>query len=273
MIPMTQVMRWLAVTMLVLGGLVSLRAVDAQEIAQPNDRGARRVVLRVLTTTDYPPFNYQDEDGQQTGFNVDLARGICQELNLQCSITARAWEDLLPAIVRREADAVIAGHVVTAKALAQVDFTDRYFHTPGRFAARRGSDLEISPEGLDGHTIGVAKGSPHEAYLEAFFRDSTIVPFDSPELAREALMAGKVDTLFDDGISLMMWVGGTLSKDCCEMTGGPYLEPKFFGEGLAIAVPKGDRELKGRINQALKRLRSKGRLEDLVSRYFPERVY
>jgi polar amino acid transport system substrate-binding protein len=270
---MTRLTRGLALAALVLACCGALGGLKAQDQSAPAERGVRRVVLRVLTTVDFPPFNYQDEDGQLTGFNVDLARGLCQELNLQCSVEARAWEDLLPAVMRREADAVVAGHVVTAKALAQVDFSDRYFHTPGRFAARRGSDLDISPQGLDGHTIGVAKGTPHAAYLDAFFRDSTIVPFDSPELAREALMAGKVETLFDDGISMMMWVGGTLSKDCCEMTGGPYLEPKYFGEGLAIAVPKGDRELRGQINQALRRLRASGRFDELVSRYFPERVY
>ena len=238
------------------------------------ERANRRVVLRFLTTNDFPPFNYLDEDGTLTGFNVDLARAICLELSVPCDVATRAWEDLTPALQRRQGDAVIAGQLVTARALAQVDFTDRYFHTPGRFVGlRNGPQLEITPDGLEGKRIGVAKGTTHEAYLLAFFRDSAIQRFESQDLARDALMAGKVDLVFDDGVGLVLWVNGTLSKDCCELKGGPYLEPKFFGDGIAISVARGEWQLRADINSALRRLKSSGRFEELVLRYFPHRVF
>lgn len=238
------------------------------------ERANRRVVLRFLTTNDFPPFNYLDEDGTLTGFNVDLARAICLELSVPCDVATRTWEDLTTALQRRQGDAVIAGQLVTARALAQVDFTDRYFHTPGRFVGlRNGPQLEITPDGLEGKRIGVAKGTTHEAYLLAFFRDSAIQRFESQDLARDALMAGKVDLMFDDGVGLVLWVNGTLSKDCCELKGGPYLEPKFFGDGIAISVAKGDWQLRADINAALKRLKTSGRFEELVLRYFPYRVF
>jgi polar amino acid transport system substrate-binding protein len=238
------------------------------------DEAERRLVLRFLTEADFPPFNYYDDDGVLTGFNIDLARAICVEVSAACDIQVRPWEELLPAINRGDADAVIAAHAVSAKALGMVDFTDRYFHTPARFAGRRdGAKLDITPEGLDGRRIGVARGTAHEAYLMTFFGDSTIQAFETPELARDALILGKVDVLFDDGISLAFWIGGTASKDCCELKGGPYHEPKFFGDGIAIAVPKRDPQLKVLLNGALRRIRASGRLEELVLRYFPNRVY
>jgi polar amino acid transport system substrate-binding protein len=234
----------------------------------------RRVVLRFLTEAEFPPFNYYDDDGVLTGFNVDLARAICFEVNAACDIQVRPWDELLPAMNRGDADAVIAAHTVSAKALGMVDFTDRYFHTPARFAGqRKGPKLDITPEGLDGRHIGVAKGTAHEAYLRTFFRDSTIHAFENPELARDALILGKVDVLFDDGINLAFWVGGTASKDCCELKGGPFHEPRFFGDGIAIAVPKRDPQLKVLLNRALRRIRASGRYEELVLRYFPNRVY
>jgi polar amino acid transport system substrate-binding protein len=169
---------------------------------------------------------------------------------------------------------VIAAHRVTADAVEVVDFTDRYFHTPGRFAGRKDStDVEISPAGLDGKRIAVAKGTPHEAFLKAFFRDSPLALFENADLAREALAAGNADYVFGDGISLAFWLNGTLSRQCCEMKGGPYLEPKFFGDGIAIAVPKTDPEVRRLLNQALKRVRASGRFEELVRRYFPVRIY
>ena len=215
-----------------------------------------------------------DEDGVLVGFNVDLARAICLELATSCDIKARPWEELLIGLNKGEADAVIAAHKVTAAATATADFTDRYFHTPGRFAGQKSAkDVDISPAGLDGKRIAVARGSAHEAYLKTFFRDSPLALFENADLAREALAAGKADYVFDDGISLAFWLNGTLSRQCCEMKGGPFLEPKFFGDGLAIAVPKGDPEVRRLLNDALKRVRASGRFEELVQRYFPVRIY
>ncbi|WP_244531040.1 transporter substrate-binding domain-containing protein [Hyphomicrobium facile] len=234
----------------------------------------RRVVIRFLTDSDFPPFNFYDEDGVLVGFNVDLARAICLELGTSCDIKARPWEVLFAGLKKGEADAVIAAHKVTGAALKDVDFTDRYFHTPGRFAGRKEQpQVEMTPSGLDGKRIAVARGTAHEAFLKAFFRDSPLAIYENADLAREALAAGKADFIFDDGISLAFWLNGTLSRQCCEMRGGPFLEPKFFGDGIAIAVPKTDPGIRLLLNKALERVRASGRFEELVQRYFPVRIY
>jgi polar amino acid transport system substrate-binding protein len=234
----------------------------------------RRVALRFLTDNDFPPFNYVGEDGSLVGFNVDLARAICLEIGATCDIQARPWEQLLPALAKGQADALIAGHATSARALAAADFSDTYFHTPARFAGLKKSALaDVSPEGLMGKRIGVAKGTAHEAFLRAFFYESAIQPFENAELARDALIAGKVDLVFDDGVSLVFWLGGLLSKDCCEFKGGPYFEARYFGDGMAVAVGRTDVQLKSLINAALRKLRESGRFDELVLRYFPTRVY
>jgi polar amino acid transport system substrate-binding protein len=247
---------------------------ESRAAAGEGEQRPRRLILRFLTEGEFPPFNFRDEEGVLTGLNVDLANAICLEMAAACDIQIKPWEELLPALARGEADAVIAGHSVTARALAQVDFTDRYFHTPGRFVGRKGgARLEITPSGLEGKRIAVARRTSHEAYLTAFFKLSQIVPFESPELAREAVAQGQADVLFDDGVSLAFWLLGAASKECCEFKGGPFMEPKFFGSGMAIAVPKGDVDLREQLNQMLRRVRSSGRFEELVTRYFPLRVY
>ena len=234
----------------------------------------RRVAIRFLTDSDYPPFNYYDEDNVLTGFNVDVARAICLELAAACDIQVRPWPELLPALRRGETDAVIASHAISANALKAVDFTDRYYHTPARFAGKRNTGrLDATPEGLEGKKIAVTKGTAHEAYLRVFFRDSSIRAFDTPELARDALISGASDLLFDDGIGLAFWLNGTASKACCEFKGGPFGEPKYFGDGVAIAVNREDPQLKMLINAALRRMRESGRYEELVLRYFPLRAF
>jgi polar amino acid transport system substrate-binding protein len=234
----------------------------------------RRVAIRFLTDSDFPPFNYFDEDNVLTGFNVDVARAICLELDAACDIQVRPWAALLPALAKGEAEAVIASHSVTPKALKVADFTDRYYFTPARFAGKRATaKLDATPEGLEGMRIAVAKGTAHEAYLRAFFRDSSIRVFETVELARDALIVGTADLLFDDGISLAFWLNGTASRACCEFKGGPFAEPKYFGDGIGIAVKRDDAQLKTMINSALKRLRESGRYEELLLRYFPLRVF
>lgn len=234
----------------------------------------RRVAIRFLTESDFPPFNYLDEDNVLTGFNVDMARAICLELNAACDVQARPWSELLQALVRGQADAVIASHTASPNALKIVDFTEPYYFTPARFAGKRGGSLSTAtPESLEGKKIAVAKGTAHEAYLRAFFRDSPIRTYETVELARDAVIAGEADLLFDDGISLVFWLNGTASKACCELKGGPFAEPRFFGDGIGIAVRRDDAQLKSLINGALKRLREGGRYEELLLRYFPQRVF
>jgi polar amino acid transport system substrate-binding protein len=265
----------IAMTLVILAGaIVPAVAQSPDPIDPPPLAAERRVVLRVLTEGDYPPFNYYDEEGVLTGFNVDLARALCLEMNVACDIQVKPWEELLTAVARGETDAVMAAHVVSAKTLKTVDFTDRYFHTAARFAARRdGQKFEITPDGVEGKRVAVTKGTAHEAYLAEFFRLGRIQTFDTPELARDALAQNKVDLLFDDGIGLALWINGTASKECCELRGGPFLEPRYFGEGIAIAVPKADQKLRSDLNTALKRVRASGRFDEIVLQYFRTRLY
>ncbi|MCB1527041.1 MAG: transporter substrate-binding domain-containing protein [Hyphomicrobiaceae bacterium] len=259
------------------GGSPSV-AQDSQTLgldAETTDKAPeRQLVLRFVTEGDFPPFNFYDEDGQLTGFNVDLARSICLEAAVACDIQVKPWDELMLTLRRGESDAVIAGHRITAKSVQEADFSTPYLYTPGRFAVRHNAEkLDISPEGLQGQRIGVIRGSAHEAFLKTFFRDSRIEVHPSSESAREAMVNGKLDYLFDDGISLSFWLNGTLSQQCCEFRGGPFLESKFFGDGIAIAVKKGDRQTRELINRSIASLRESGRFEEIIGRYFPYRIY
>jgi len=226
--------------------------------------------IRFVTDNDYPPFNYLDEEGELTGFNVDLMRAICDELSVECSIRTVSWSRLLPSLKEGEADAVIASIRISEQTLKEVDFTDSYYHTPARFAALKSNPVKaITPETLTGKKIGVIDGTAHEVYLGDFFTQSAVVAFGSMDEAKSALREGKVDFLFGDGISLMFWLNGTLSESCCEFRGGPFTESRYFGEGIGIALRKGDRKLRDALNYGLHLARSEGRFEELYLRYFP----
>lgn len=231
---------------------------------------SRIPTIRFLTDLDYPPFDYAGADGNPAGFNVDLARLICDEIKASCTIQARPFDTLLDALNDNRGDAVIASIAPTAETRRKADFTDPYYRTPARFVARVDSGLgDVLPEKLEGKKIAVVAGTAHEAYLKAMFTEAEIRPYPNAEAAREALRRKDVDLLFGDGIALAFWLNGSDSGGCCAFRGGPFLESRYFGEGVGIAVKRGNDLLRNALNWALFQLWEKGGYTDLWLRYFP----
>jgi polar amino acid transport system substrate-binding protein len=227
--------------------------------------------IRFLTELDYPPFDYAGTDGNPAGFNVDLARLLCAEINTTCTIQARRFDLLLDALNDKSGgDAVIASIASNAATRRQADFTDPYYRTPARFVARTDSPIrDVLPELVEGKKIAVVAGTAHEAFLKEMFTEAELHSYPNAAAAREALRNKEVDLLFGDGISLAFWLNGSDSNGCCAFRGGPYLESRYFGEGVGIAVKRGNDLLRQALNWALFRLWEKGSYTDLWLRYFP----
>ncbi len=243
---------------------------QAQRLTEPDLSARTRI--RFLTAVDYPPFNFLDQRGRLTGFHVDLARAICEELNVTaiCQIEARPFTELGAALEAGEGDAVAAGLAVTADNRARFAFTQPFLRYPARFLVRRGTDLtESLRTGLGDVQVGVVTGGAHEAMLRAFFPGAKPVPFDTDANAREALRSGRVQALFADGVASSFWLGSEAAGDCCEFAGGPYLSDRFLGEGLAIAVRGDDPQLAVAFDYAIGRIVRDGRMSELLLRYFP----
>jgi len=231
---------------------------------------SRVTLIRFLTENDYPPFNYAGQDGNPAGFNVDLARMVCEELKIACTIQMRRFDTLIDSLSDNRGDAVIASIAITAQTRSRVDFSDPYYRTPARFVAKRDLAIDdVRPEQLEGKKVAVVAGSAHEAYLKGLFTEAEPRSFPTMEAARDALMSGELDLLFGDGISLAFWLNGTESNNCCAFRGGPFIDSRYFGEGVGIAVRRGNDPLRLGFNWALFRLWERGRFSDLWLRYFP----
>ena len=230
---------------------------------------SRLTVIRFLTETDYPPFNYTGPDGNPAGFNVDLARAAVRGDQGHLHDPDAAVRDAVDALSSNRGDAIIASLAVTPELRKRVDFTDPYYRTPARFVSRRDVVMaEVRPEYLEGKKVGVIAGSAHEAYLKAFFTDAELHGYPNDETLRQALRRNEVDFIFGDAISLAFWINGTDSESCCAFSGGPFIESRYFGEGIGIAVKKGNDVLRQALNWALFRIWEKGRYTDLWLRYF-----
>lgn len=225
--------------------------------------------IRFVTTDDFPPFNFADADDRLTGFNIDLARAICTELDVPCTIQSRPFDDLVRSLVEVRADAAIAGIAISPQSREVLSFSDVYLRQPARFVVRRGLPLEVSPAALDRRRVAVVAGSAHLAFLQTYFPLAQARPYATAEAARSALRSGQADLVFGDGVQLGFWLQGTTAGDCCEFAGGPYLDSTFFGEGFAVALRPEDLALRAAINAAMEALQVQGVFAELYLRYFP----
>lgn len=244
--------------------------------SQPPDKPSLESppAIHFVTEDDNPPFGFTAADGTLIGFDVDLARAICRELKVSCTIQVRRYDTIVPALRAGAADAAVASMAITPQALENVDFTSPYYKTPARFAARRASGFgDVLPETIGGKRVGVERGTAHEAFLVSFFAGASIQPFGSAADVRTALASGAVDLAFGDGIALAQWLQAPASADCCVLVGGPFTESRYFGEGAGIAVRKGNGALRQALDYALARLAAEGTYADLYLKYFPIGAY
>jgi polar amino acid transport system substrate-binding protein len=251
----------------------------AQALPYHADPSAREVppslnavpAIRFLTTADFPPFNFRDAGGELIGFNVDLAKRICSEVNVACTIQAWPWAQAANALEDNQGDALIAGLAMSDETGAQFDFSATYLALPGRFVTRNADIAGFDANALSGKNVAVRAGSAHQAFMARYLPDVALSSYDSEIAALGALRDGKADIVFGDAMRASFWLNENL--DCCGFAGQAYFRPHLFGEGLAVAVPAGNDAVRHVIDWALVRLKDNGALDELYLRWFPVGFY
>ena len=232
--------------------------------------------LRFLTTLDFPPFSYLDGASQLTGFNVDLARALCDILEIadRCQIQAMPWEELQAALKNGQGEAVIAGIAASGPARGAMIFSRPYIRMAARFAASKTSP-PAPPEagGFGASVIGVAAGSAHEKMLRAFFPKAVTASFANSGELYNQLREGKVAAVFGDAAGLSFWLQGASSGGCCAFSGEAYYSDVFLGSGMRIALKPEDAALMQSLNFALKEAQARGMMDELYLKYFPVGFY
>ncbi len=225
--------------------------------------------IQFLATDGYPPFVFRDPQGRLTGFNVDLARALCQELGSSCALRIKDFDVLLPALDEDEGDAIISGLSRNLPANRHLNFTEDYLKLPARFIVDADQVETFDEQALDGVKIAVETGTRYESFAKRFWPQADIISVETEKAAREAVKAGEVDAHFGDGLSLSFWLPSEAAAGCCAFAGGPWLEPGYFDEGLAIATRADDPERAEALSYALRQLHQKGIFRELYLRYFP----
>jgi polar amino acid transport system substrate-binding protein len=267
----------LAIAALLLAAL----PMSASGQALPNhiDPGAREVVpnltavptIRFLTTADFPPFNFRDQTGELVGFNVDLARALCADLKIACTIQAWPWDQAAQALEDNQGDALIAGLALTPENGEMFDFSQIYLMLPGRFVTSVAAAVDFDPTHLIGKRVAVRRGSTHAEFMRRYLPGATLVEFDSELQALDGLRKNEADAFFGDAMRASFWLNDNVG--CCDFAGEPYFRPDLFGDGLAVALPAGHEAVRQAIDYGLGRLKRSGIYDELYLRWFPVSFY
>ncbi len=222
----------------------------------------------------YPPFNWIDEDGNLQGFDIEIGNALCAAAKLDCTWVVQDWDGIIPGLLAKKYDAIVASMSITEERKQKVDFTARYYNTPAKFVRKKGSDIEISNAGLDGKSVGVQRATIHENFLRDNFGEIiTIKAYATQDEANLDFNAGRVDLLLADSVALLEGFINTPEGRDAEFVGPDFTDPRWFGDGVGIAVRKGEEELLDALNQAIAAIREDGTYQEINASYFDFDVY
>ena len=231
--------------------------------------------VRIGIEAAYPPFAMKTPEGAITGFDYDIGNALCAEMQVKCVWIEQEFDGLIPALKVRKFDAVLSSLAITPERLKSVDFTNKYYATPARLAMKTGTVLNDPLVDLKGKKVGVQRASIYDRYATEVYVPAGIevVRYSSQNEIFLDLTAGRVDATLADVVNID---DGFLKTDAGKgfaLVGPDYTEAKYFGDGVGIAVRKGDKAMAERFNKAIAAIRANGKYQEVQNKYFQFNVY
>lgn len=227
--------------------------------------GALADKVRIGTEGAYPPFNMIDKEGKVAGFDVDIARALCEKMAAECEFVTQDWDGIIPGLMAGKYDAIVASMSITEERKQAVDFSNRYYSNSLRLIAKKGAGID--PAKLDGKAVGAQRATIAANHAEAM-PGVSVKLYDTQENAYLDLASGRVDLLVTDMLPGFDWLNSDQGQDF-----------EFIGENIdiddkiGIAVRKGDDQLRQRLNKALDEIVADGTYEKINAKYFPFSIY
>ncbi len=226
-------------------------------------------VLKVAIDPTYEPFTFKTADGKPTGFDVDVANALCEQIKRKCEFVEQVWDSMIPGLNAKKYDVIISSMSITDDRLKEVDFTDKYYNTPSRIVLKK-TVKYTDPASIKGKKIGVLKGSTQEKYALGELKTAGVVvnSYEAQDQVYLDIKSGRLDGTVAD---FMEVTGGFLSKPegaNYTLVGPDLKEPKYYGYGAGIALRKGEDKLKGELNEAIKAIRANGSYKTMADKYF-----
>ncbi|WP_204141511.1 basic amino acid ABC transporter substrate-binding protein [Halomicronema sp. CCY15110] len=218
--------------------------------------------LTVATEPAFPPFEFQDENGELAGFDIDLMTAIGETAGLEVQFESLPFDGIIPALQAGTVDAAISGMTITEERLQTVDFSRPYVKA-GLAIAVQADNMEVATlDDLQDMRIAVQIGTTG-AETAAEIPGAEISTFDSAPLALQELANGNVDAVINDApVTLDAIASGNI--DGLKVV-GELLTTEFYG----IALPKGSPNV-AIINDAIMTMMEDGTYAAIYQEWFGE---
>ena len=227
--------------------------------------------VRIATEGAFPPFNFVDAQGQPQGFEIDIARALCERMRVTCTFTTDDWDQLIPGLRQDRYDAVMASLEINEERRQRIAFSRPYYRTPAAFMTRKAAPVaDLSPAGMKGRKIGAMAGTVYAAYLEDLYKAGTEIRlYASLDEASLDLALERIDTVLGDKIALFEWLKRGKEADCCVFQADAHPSVSHFGEGYGVGLRKDDTDLRQLFNRAIDEIIADGTYQRIRSGYWP----
>ncbi len=244
--------------------------------------------IKIGTEGAYPPWNSKDASGKLIGFEVELAWTLCRYIGQQCEIVEQDWDGMIPALIMRKFDAIMAGMSITAERQKAISFSQGYADEVASLAVMKGSDLEgiDTPAGinltkpnaaakkalktlttaLSGKTVCVQTATIHQNFLDSGDVGKVNVrTYKTQDEVNLDLASGRCDAALAAAVAF---------SDYAEKSGkpvvlvGPTFSGGAFGNGVGVGIRKDDTELLNAFNKAIDKARKNGDISRIATKWF-----
>lgn len=223
--------------------------------------------IRIGTEGAYPPFNQIDAGGKLIGFDIDIANALCEQMKVTCEFVTQDWDGIIPGLLAKKYDAIVASMSITDERKQKVDFTERYYSNSLSFIRKKGAAIE--QDKLKGKVLGAQRATIAAEHIEKLYGKTVDIKlYDTQENAFLDLEAGRIDVMVVDFGVGFNWLQSSAGKGF-----------EFFGKNadvndhIGIAVRKGEKELADKFSQAIKAIRASGVYQKINAKYFPFEIY
>lgn len=235
----------------------------------PAAQAAASAPIRIAVEGAFPPFNFIDQNNELQGFEVDLSKALCEQMNAECVLVQHEWDGIIRGLLNRDYDAIMSSLEILERRQKRIAFSNPYYRIPAVFVGSKDSDIKnLTPEGLAGLKIGATDRSDHADYLEQHYKESEIALYGTPVEATLDLLVGRIDAVFGDKRALMTFLQSR-EGECCRFLGSAPAEPAYARQYYGIGLRKEDAELKTRFDLALAALKANGTYDRIRAKYFP----
>jgi octopine/nopaline transport system substrate-binding protein len=243
--------------------------------------------LNVAMEGAFPPYNSVDSTGKIVGFEPELLDVICERAALKCQPVIQAWEGIIPGLVAGKYDAIMDGLSITPKRLEVIDFTRSYTNSPSTYAVLKTSPLTtaLGPDkvvvltneaegkastagdakALADKTLAVQASSIQVDFAKTYLPDVKARAFETTQEEDLDLKSGRVDAVFGSAAAL---VSSIEQSNGDIVMAGPRYYGGLLGIGAGIGIPKGEPELKAKLDAAIKSCIADGTIKTLAEKWF-----